>query len=75
MTSTPLTDALRTYQQARAELGRRVRVQPPGPHVGTLWRTIAAADNLAEVLDARLADVHNQVDRQLLADVQAICDE
>lgn len=71
MSDTPVTDALRAYQQARAEMAKKVKVQPPGPNIGTLWRTIAAADNLAEVLDDQLGLAVGQ----LLADVEAICNE
>jgi len=68
MGDTSLTDALRNYQLWRRAVSLNSRPSE-------IWRAFAAADALADALDARLADIHNQVDRQLLADVQAICDE
>lgn len=77
MSETPLTDALHEYLKARAELGRTIKLQPqpPGPNVGTLWRIIDTADSLAEVVAERLADVHQQMAKQLIADLEAICNE
>jgi hypothetical protein len=67
MSTTPISDALVRYKRERQWFneGRR----------GSAMHVLAAADELAEVVCGQLKAVRAQVERQLLADVEAICNE